>query len=209
MSITIDHPSFWDEKYVNNETYWDLKSPSSVWQELLEQEKFIHPCKLLILGSGKGYDAILAAKLDYQVTAVDFSAQAILKAKDLAKQEKVDLSFLNFDIFNLDEIYNTSFDAVFEYVTYCAINPERRNEYIKKICSLIRPGGKLIALLFPIDDRKGGPPFSVDSKIFYNEVSKYLKLEFFSKNINSIKPRRGKEVLQIFVKPEQLKNSDI
>ncbi|MCL5028701.1 MAG: TPMT family class I SAM-dependent methyltransferase [Bacteroidetes bacterium] len=201
MLTTIDKPFFWDEKYINDEANWDLKSPTPVWKELIVLGKLIHPCKLLVVGSGKGYDAIFAAKSGYEVTALDFSPNAISISKDLEKQEEVEMSFLQSDIFELDENYQESFDTVFDYVTFCAINIERRKEYLEIISSLIKPGGKFIILLFPTDERKGGPPFSVNEKEFYKETSKYLKLEYFSKNINSIKPRKGKEVLLIFRKP--------
>ncbi len=200
MLTTIESPSFWDEKYLNNEANWDLRLPTPVWKELVLQENLIKPCKLLVVGSGKGYDAIFAAKAGYETTALDFSPSAISISKNLAKNENVEVAFLQNNIFELEEYYKENFDAIFDYVTFCAINPNRRQEYIKKISALLKLDGKFIILLFPVDGRNGGPPFNIDLKEFYKEVFKFFKLEFFSKNINSIKPRKGKEVLLIFRK---------
>ncbi len=199
MLTTIDSPSFWDEKYLNDEANWDLKSPTPAWKDLISSGKLIHPCKLLVVGSGKGYDAIFSAKSGYEVAALDFSPTAISISKDLAKKENAEILFLQNDIFKLNE-YSEKFEAVFDYVTFCAISPTRRNEYIKKIYELLKWDGKFIILLFPIDERKGGPPFSININEFIKETSKHFKLEYFSRNINSIKPRRGKEVLFIFKK---------
>ena len=96
--------------------------------------------------------------------------------------------------------FKENFDFIFEYVTYCAINPERRKEFAQKISSLLKTGGRLISILFPVDRREGGPPFSVDIKEFYKNFSEYLRLEYSSRQINSVKPRKGKEVLQIYFK---------
>ena len=143
---------------------------------------------------------MFAAEKGCQVTAIDFSSTAINYAKELALQKGVNIEFLVEDIFTLKDDYSEKFDFVYEYTTYCAINPERRNEFAKKISSLIKKGGRLISVLFPVDKREGGPPFSIDVHEFYKNFSQFLQLEFSSKEINSIKPRKGKEILQVYFK---------
>ncbi len=201
MFKALDTAAYWDEKYLNNEANWDLKSANPVFEDLIKQSEFVAPGKLLIAGCGRGYDAVMAAKYGYDVTAVDFSVSAVEFGKNLANNEAVNVNFLTEDIFLLDEEYFEQYDYVYEYVTYCAINPERREEYIKKISSLLKPSGKLIAFLFPTDIRHDGPPFGIDIKEFYRIASKYFKLEISTKKIKSIKPRAGREVLQIYIKP--------
>lgn len=202
MSLFVDDVAFWNELYKNNNDGWDLKTPNPVFIDIISGNKFINPCKLLITGSGKGYDAIAASKLGYEVTAVDFSPYAMNYASNTAIKEGVSIDFLNEDIFLLSDEYKNKFDVVYEYTTLCAINPKRREEFIKKITSTIKINGKFIVLLFPVDGREGGPPFSIDITDFYIIAKKYLNLEFFLRNINSVKPRKGKEVLFIFKKTE-------
>ena len=201
MFSILDTPTYWDELYLNKATGWDLKKPNPVWEELLNKKEFIKPGKLLVTGCGYGHDAILAAKNGYEVTAIDFSKYAISCAKESAENNSAEVNFIADNLFTLGEEYFEKFDVVYEYTTYCAINPERRKEYLTKICSFIKPGGKLIAILFPIDGREGGPPFNIDISIFYEQAKNYIKLEFFTKQINSVKPRRGKEILQVYRKP--------
>ncbi len=200
MNTAIDSPSYWDEMYKNNQAGWDLKSSNPVFEEILRKNNLINPGKIMIIGCGKGYDAVAAAKAGYKVTAVDFSPFAIDFAKDLAERENVQVNFLIEDFFNLNHNFENKFDIVYDYTTFCAVNPERRNEYAKTVSSILKPNGKLLALLFPVEKRVGGPPYGIDVIEFYKLFSKYLKLEFSSKQINSIKPRRGREVLQIYVK---------
>ncbi len=200
MYAHVDSPAYWEERYSTNETNWDTKEANPVFARLVQNSEFVKPGKILIVGCGKGYDAVKAAQNGYEVTAVDFSSVALNYAKQLAEQSKVEIKFLNENIFTLNDNYNESFDFVYEYTTYCAINPERRKEFATKISSLIKKGGRLITILFPLDNREGGPPFSIDVKEFYNNFSESLSLEFSSKQINSIKPRKGREILQIYFK---------
>lgn len=201
MHNYVDNPEFWDDKYNNSGDKWDLGTPVPVFMSLLNEKRWIKEgMSLLVSGCGKGYDAIAAAKEGLIVTAVDFSEEAIKAAQKNARDENLSVNFLQEDFFLLDENYNGSFDLVFEYTTFCAINPERRGEYAEKMSLLLKPGGRLIAIVFPIDNRPGGPPFSIDMKEFYTLFSRHLKLEYFSREINSVKPRKGKEVLMIFIR---------
>jgi methyl halide transferase len=200
MYASVDKPSFWEERYRKNQTNWDTKSANPVFAKLIDDNNFTNKGKILIVGCGKGYDAVLAAEKGYDVTAIDFSLTAIEYAEQLAIQKELNIKFLIEDIFTLNKDYVESFDIVYEYATYCAINPERRKEFAIKISSLIKKGGRLIAILFPVDKRDGGPPFSVDIQEFYKNFSEHLQLELSTKQINSIKPRKGKEILQVYFK---------
>ena len=200
MNYSVEQPEYWDKKYLNSDDKWDLKSPNPVFENIIKENKFLKPCKILILGSGKGYDAVLAAKNGYDVTAIDFSSAVIEASKKIAEIEKVEIEFLQKDIFELDEIYNEKFDAVYEYVTFCAVDPVQKENLLKKISKLLKANGVLLTVVFPIDGRQGGPPFNIDFIEFYRSASKFFKLEFSSRNINSVKPRKGKEILQIYRK---------
>ncbi len=200
MFTILDKASYWDDKYINNKITWDLKGCNPVFEDIIKKTEFIFPGKILITGCGKGYDAVLAAKYGFDVTAVDFSVHAIEFAGELAKKEGVEVKFVAKDIFLLQEEYYEQFDYIYEYVTYCAINPERRKEYLQKLSKLIKPSGKLIAHLFPTDNREGGPPFSINIVDFYKAASEFFSLALSTKKINSIKPRAGREALQIYLK---------
>ncbi|QQS37322.1 MAG: methyltransferase domain-containing protein [Ignavibacteriales bacterium] len=200
MSALVDKASFWNSKYVNSESNWDLNSPNPVFIELLKDSSIIKPGKILIAGCGKGYDAIAVAKAGFDVTAVDFSSFAIDFTRDLAAANAVKITLIEKDIFELDETVTGQFDYIYDYVTYCAINPDRRKEYAIKIASLIKPGGKFIALFFPVEKRDGGPPFGITLIDTYKIFNEYLKLEYSEKLTNSIKPRMGREVLQLYKK---------
>lgn len=200
MKTELDTPEYWNKKYTGGESNWDLNSSTPAFKDILIENRIIQPGKLIILGAGKGHDAIEAAKSGYEVTAVEFSSSAIDFAKKLAEKEKMEVELLAEDFFNLSQNHFQNYDAVYDYVTYCAINPERRNEYAKLVSSCLKPGGKFVIILFPIEDRPGGPPFGLNQHETESFFSKYLKLISSTDKINSIKPRKGREILQVYQK---------
>jgi methyl halide transferase len=200
MLTEEDKAEFWEEKYLSEQTPWDLGQPNPAFIQLLKDNKFLQSCKILIPGCGRGYDAAAAAKYAYDVTALDFSHKAIYYAKELAEKENLPIKFLVKNIFELDESFNNSFDAIYDYTFFCAINPDRRIEYSEKSFELLKAGGKFIAVLFPVEKREGGPPFSVNPSEFYQMFSKKFRLCLSSKNINSVDQRKGSEVLHLYVK---------
>jgi SAM-dependent methyltransferase len=200
MTDFVGNPHFWDEKYLHNKAGWDLKSPTPVFLRIVKEKKIIKAGKLLILGSGYGYDAVEATKEGFEVTAVDFSIQANLFAQSLAKDSNSNVEFIASDFFNLTKKFTSYFDAVYEYVTFCAIDPSRRKEYARLIRALLKPGGKFIALWFPVEKREGGPPFGVNLDETQKLFSKHLKIISSSVEEETIKPRKGREILQIYEK---------
>ncbi len=200
MKTFVDDSSFWDDIYKQDVPNWDLKTPTPAFVDMLNDRKFIDGGKILILGSGYGRDAVAAAKAGLEVTAIDFSRTAVDAAKKIAANEGVKINFIVDDFFNLPGYRTEYYDFVYDYVTLCAINPNRREEYAEMIASILKCSGRLIALLFPVENRPGGPPFGLNVKEVTEVFSKHLKLVLTTTEINSIKPRREREVLQIYEK---------
>jgi SAM-dependent methyltransferase len=172
----------------------------AVFEELIKSGKLDEIGKVVVLGCGKGHNAVLFAKAGYDVTALDFAPDAIHETRQLAKKSKVNITTHNVDLFELPGRMLNKFDFALEYVTYCSINPARRKEYLDNIQALLKPGGILIGLFFPTDKREGGPPFSVD----VDELTSYLNEAFFLIHSeipnSSAKPRLRKEILMLWKK---------
>ena len=193
-----DKVEYWEESYITGKTGWDMKSATPAFVDLLKHNLLKDKKSMLIPGCGYGYDAIAAAKAGHDVTANDISETAIKFASELAVKEKVKINFLIEDFFLLKD--DLSFDVVYDYVTYCAIDPPRRKEYAKKVASLIKEDGLFVIILFPIENRKGGPPFAVDVNEAETLFSEHLQLVLSTDEIKTIKPRKGRELLQIYRK---------
>ena len=89
-----------------------------------------------------------------------------------------------------------------EYTCYCAIDPNKRTNYIQLVNNLLKPSGKLVGILFPIDKKLdgNGPPFGVDINTTMTLFSKYFALVEKEIPALSIERRRGREVFVIFKK---------
>lgn len=155
----VSSASFWEESYRSGRTGWDLGMPTPVFKRLAENSHF-KPGKMLVICAGKGYDARLFARRGFQVTAVDFAASAVREMKS-KNDPDLPLEVIQADIFDLPAFMKEEFDYILEYTCFCAIDPQRRLDYIESVSDLLKPGGYYIALAFPIGKRSGGPPFVV------------------------------------------------
>lgn len=196
--MNIDKAEFWEQKYQADEAGWNIKSATPAFLDILENPILAECKKILVLGCGFGYDAVAAAKKGFEVTAIDISSTAILQAKKIADEENVKINFILDDLFLFDE--NVKYDIIYDYVMYCAINPDKRKEYSEKVSSLLNTNGLFLSIFFPVENKIGGPPFGVDMNEVENLFGKNMELFLSTTEIRSIKPRAGREHLQIYRK---------
>ena len=195
----VDHSQFWEDIYLENDTGWDLKGVTPFFDSISND---LIQGKVCILGCGRGYDAIMFAEKGFDVTAVDFAPTPISELNKLAIQKSVIITTVQDDIFSLVEKFPDTFDYVIEQTCFCAIDPNRRKEYETLVRTILKPGGKLVGLWFPLDksQEEGGPPFGTtiyEVKSIFNSGWKIEKENFPSQ---SVEPRKGREKLIIFKK---------
>jgi SAM-dependent methyltransferase len=199
MTTDVNSPRKWDENYERKTAGWDLGGPTPVFKRMLHRRQW-SPGRMIVLGAGRGHDAREFARHGFQVTAVDFSSQAVQEMRRLASPD-APVEILQHDIFTLPDTFNESFDYVLEYTCFCAIDPTRRAEYADLVTRLLKPNGIYIDLAFPLDGRKGGPPFAVSaSEILDLFQERGFKLLSREKPPDSVKPRRHAEELFSFQK---------
>lgn len=200
-SVSVNRQEFWNEKYLNREDDWELNHPTQVFVNLINSPIELKKGKLLVLGCGSAHDAILFAENGFEVTANDFSSEAISRAKKNTEVRRAKIEFVQKDLFELGELFPEKFDFVLEYTTYCAIDPSRRIEYRDVVYKVLKKTGLFIALFFPLKNKAGHyPPFSVDVIETYNIFNENFKLKYFEKPKSSVKPRLNNEVLMIWEK---------
>ena len=76
--------NFWDERYSIKDYVYGTK-PNHFFEEQIQKLK---PGKILMLGEGEGRNAVFAAKLGWQVDAVDSSSVSKEKALKLAERNE-------------------------------------------------------------------------------------------------------------------------
>src|SRR6185503_2352431 len=203
MTHNVNSARKWEEDYERQTDGWDLGGPTPAFKRLISSRQLI-PGRMIVLGSGRGHDAREFARHGFQVTAVDFASQAVQEMQRLASPD-APVEILQHDIFTLPETFNHSFDYVLEYTCFCAIDPKRRAEYADLVTRLLKPTGIFIDLAFPLDGRKGGPPFAVtESEIMGLFQERGFNLISREKPDESVSARRHAEELFIFQKGLQV-----
>ncbi|MGE4131988.1 MAG: methyltransferase domain-containing protein, partial [Bdellovibrionales bacterium] len=187
----VDQSGFWSQKYIENETRFDLGKESPVLPEVLPQLKLARS-RVLVIGSGPGHDAAFLAKAGHRVTAVDFSSEAIDRAK-VRYQGIEDLSFHQGDAFDLPSDWTGQFDLVFEHTCYCAIRPERRNDLVKVWRRVLQPQGHLLGVFF-VMEKLSGPPWGGSEWELRARLKSHFKFLYWTRWRHSPEGREGAEL---------------
>jgi SAM-dependent methyltransferase len=192
-------PHFWDSLYQTDQFHWDLGGPTPVFQQLAES-RLLEPGRMLVMGAGRGHDARLFARHGFAVTAVDFSAEAIVAMKELANPT-FPIEIIQADFFSLPSAWNGQFDIILDYTSFCAVLPQRRQEYADLVSRLLKPKGKYIILAFPISNHPGGPPYAVQAEaIIELFADRDFSIELREFPTDSVASRKGYEELLILRK---------
>lgn len=188
-------PSDWEAWYQSHDTPWDLGGATPAFSRLI-QEGRLTPGKLLVPGAGRGHDAIAFAKAGFPVTAIDLAPSACATMRQRAAAEGIPLEVVCGDFFS----HEGSYDLALEYTFYCAIPPALREAYRDRMHRLLVPGGLLFGLFFPLNKppETGGPPHGVQREEVEASLSKGFDLLHAEFPRDSIKPRRGNEILMIW-----------
>ncbi len=199
MKNNVNSARKWEADYARHTDGWDLGGPTPIFKRLATSGQF-KPGRMIVLGAGRGHDAREFARHGFDVTAVDFALPAVQEMYRLA-DPAAPVEILQHDIFTLPETLNHSFDYVLEYTCFCAIDPKRRVEYADLVTRLLKPRGLYIDLAFPLDRRKGGPPFAVtEAEIIDLFQKRGFKLISRETPAESVSQRRNAEELFIFQK---------
>jgi len=186
---------FWSERYDNNILGWDAGAITTPLKEYIDQLKR-KDIEILIPGCGQGHEARYLYDNGFtHVTIVDLVKKPIEELRQYCSNWPDD----HFIVSNFFDIKG-QFDLIVEQTFFCALNPELRQQYADKMYELLKPGGKLVGLLFNIDLPGDGPPFG-GHRSEYLEYFKLFNIRTFETAYNSIKPRQGNELFINMVKP--------
>ncbi|MBU0695868.1 MAG: methyltransferase domain-containing protein [Bacteroidetes bacterium] len=191
------HADYWNSRYINQETRWDLGAispPIKSYIHQLENKEL----RILIPGAGNAYEAIYLLENGFKnVTVVDFAEKALSNLKE--KLVKIDTSNYNLiqdDFFN----HEGEYDLILEQTFFCAINPELRIAYVKHTHRLLTEKGKIVGLLFNKEFPFEGPPFGGSEDEYRELFEPKFEIKIMHEAHNSIAPRKGSELFVILSK---------
>jgi methyl halide transferase len=190
----MDH-QYWENRYIENDTPWSLHQANPALIRYMEDKN--RDASILIPGAGTSYEVIELFNMGFtNLTICDISGTALsLLEKTVEKilQKDHSIRFVHGDFFSLTE----QFDYIIEQTFFCALLPEKREEYVRKMFDLLRDNGTLFGVLFATPFSKPGPPFGGEINEYKSLLSKLFYIKEISMCTHSVKPRQGNELFFI------------
>ena len=187
-------PGYWDHRYLNNETGWDMKQVSPPLKSYIDTIKDTN-LKILIPGCGNAYEAeYLLEKGFTNVTLIDFSNVVTGKLKE--KYNGKPLKIINENFFD----HKGKYDLILEQTFFCALHPSLQEKYVQKCYDLLNDGGKIAGVFFNKKFVDTEPPYIINDAKYKKLFSHLFTFEKYEECKNSIGPRQGYEVIFILKK---------
>lgn len=182
--------SFWNLRYQNNQTGWDLgeiSNPIKKWFDNQENKKV----NILIPGAGKGHEVKYGFENGFgNIFYLDFSSRAADLFKEICPGFPKDQILIG-DFFSLKK--PLFFDVIIEQTFFCAIDLVLRQNYVEKTNEILKENGKIIGLLFNREFDTNGPPFGGTEKEYRGLFNSKFNFKKFENSLLSSLPRKEYE----------------
>lgn len=181
--------NYWDTRYREGDTPWDLGYASPPLMDYCRKIKN-KSIKILIPGCGNAYEFKKLKEMGFEsIFICDISEAVIGKLKN-----EIDRHYHSF-IFHSDFFaLNEKFDLILEQTFFCALDPSQRDLYCQKAKSLLTPQGTIAGVLFNKSFDFQEPPFGGHISEYVPLFSRYFSHIDFKFCENSIRPRAGSEL---------------
>ena len=146
-------PQFWDERFERDFTPWERGGVSAALRRFVAASR---PLTALVPGCGSAHELRLMCEAGWDATAIDFSPEAVARARALAGPWADRIVQADFFTYTPAR----PLDLVYEQAFLCAMPRERWDAVARRWEALLPPGG-LLAGYFYFDDAAKGPPFGI------------------------------------------------
>jgi SAM-dependent methyltransferase len=205
----------WQQHYDTGATPWDRGGPAPALVQWIEERRRspeapgsaaarpqIHG-RVLVPGCGHGHDLVpLADSGAAEVIGLDLAPGAV-SAAGQRTAALANVSVIEGDFFEFAHgAGRGQFDWMFEHTCFCAIDLERRDDYVRAASAALKPGGHLLAVFYlnpwdPGEDQSQGPPFGSTIEELDRRFSPHFRLlESYVPTV-SYSGREGKELVRL------------
>ncbi len=181
--------TFWDNRYQEQNMGWDIGHISPPIKAYIDQleDRSIH---ILIPGCGNAYEGQYLFEQGFTHThLIDLSPTALANFAERVEGFP-EAQLICEDFFQ----HEGQYDLIIEQTFFCAIHPSLRAAYAQQMHRLLKPGGKLVGLLFndPLHDDR--PPFGGTPLEYLGYFQPHFDTIYMKEAYNSIEPRMGREL---------------
>lgn len=169
---------YWEDLWsdgVQAGTLFDNGGPCRALEAILQEQSPLVMQTALVPGCGRGYDCATLSKAGFpRVIGVELSASAVRAAEAWIATQELEISdAVEIVQANFFDLGYGNIDLVFDCTFLCALHPAVHRAWAAKMNDLIKPGGSLVSLVFPIVNSVGarfvqfvryyvaGPPYSL------------------------------------------------
>lgn len=180
---------FWNNRYKNDDTGWDMgiiSTPIKAYFDQLTDKSL----KILIPGCGNAHEAEYLFNQGFKnIFLVDLSPIALKNfRKRVPRFPDNQLICANFFT------HEGTYDVMIEQTFFCAITPNLRAEYVKHSAQILKKEGKIIGLLFDEPLNEDHPPYGGSKAEYIEQFNPYFNIDVMEKAYNSVEPRAGREL---------------
>lgn len=190
--MNTEEEKYWTERYRNHQTGWDIGGVSTPIKESIEQLEDTS-IKILIPGAGNGYEAeFLHDKGFHNVTVLDISEEPLNNLQERCPTFPSE-NLIHGDFFS----HQGQYDLILEQTFFSAIHPSMRTDYRDQMKNLLRPGGKLVGLLWGVPMNTDHPPYGGSREEYQKLFEGHFQIKVLEECYNSIPPRQGAELFVV------------
>src|SRR5262249_15052014 len=128
--------------------------------------------RVLIPGCGSAYELVCFARARAEVLAIDFSHEALARAKRNAGSLADRVQFADFFQFDPGP---EDFDVIYERAFLCALPRKIWPDYAARMGELLRTGKRLVGFFFYADNPRG-PPFGTSPEELHGLLDSRFEL---------------------------------
>lgn len=148
----------WETRYQSGDMPWEKGEPSPGLVDFIAAHPELSRGTVAVPGCGTGHDVRVWAKAGFQANGFDLAPSAVRLGLERTVAAGLDAKFAQADF--LADAAPMQFDWLFEHTLFCAIDPARRDDYVRAVVRWLKPGGQFLAVHYMIRDEQG-PPFGV------------------------------------------------
>ena len=164
----------WEERYQTGDMPWEKGEASPGLVDFLAQHPSLPKGTVAIPGCGTGHDVRAWAKAGFDAHGFDLAASAVRLATERTKAAGLNAKFAEANF--LTDTPAQPFDWLFEHTLFCAIDPNRRDEYVHAAHRWLKPNAQFLAVHYMIPDTDG-PPFGTTREEILKRFTPFFQLQ--------------------------------